>query len=134
MNAVSRQLGKTDSFLCVDIHHPTNLEALARMTSSGANVYLHLEKLVKSKRNPHLFPYGMPPYLLHQKMLLFDYRGADAELWVGSHNWTSRAIHGPNIEASMVVTLKKTSRLYSEANSNLEAVRGFCEPMDPNLL
>ena len=67
-------------------------------------------------------------------MLLFDYRGADAELWVGSHNWTSRAIHGPNIEASMVVTLKKTSRLYSEANSNLEAVRGFCEPMDPNLL
>ncbi len=41
-----------------------------------------------------------PPALLHAKMLLFWMPDGTAELWVGSHDWTKRALLGLNVEAS----------------------------------
>jgi len=131
----SKLLMESGSFLCVDIHHPTNLDVMANMSRAGANVYLHLKHMPK-QTGPELRDLtvtGMPKHLLHQKFLLFDFPNGEAELWLGSHNWTRRALEGPNVEASLVVSLSQESPLYKEAAENLKYARDtLCEQMDPN--
>jgi len=127
--SAARLLREPGSFLCVDIQIPTNLDVMAEMASEEANIYLHLARLANPPRRGDLVDL---PHLLHQKMLLFDYPGDDAELWIGSHNWTGRALGGLNIESSIVLSLKNGCPLYQEASDSLELVRTrFCELMDP---
>ena len=68
--------------------------------------------------------------LLHAKMLLFWAKDGTAELWVGSHNWTKRAILGLNVEASLVVRLKDSSPLFAAAADYLAHMKGIAEPFD----
>ena len=63
-------------------------------------------------------------------MLLFWSRNNPAELWVGSHNWTNRAIFGLNVEASLVVELRDSSRLFCDAAEYLQKIKGICEVFD----
>jgi len=85
-------------FLCVDIHLPTDIDCLAGLVRAGANVYLHLKHPMPQPRE---LKTGVPPYLLHPKLLLFDRQDGFSELWVGSHNWTARSLTGVNIESSL---------------------------------
>ena len=71
-----------------------------------------------------------PPALLHAKMLLFCGNDGTAELWVGSHNWTKRAILGLNVEASLVVRLKESSALFAAASDYLAHMKAIAEPFD----
>jgi hypothetical protein len=64
-------------------------------------------------------------------MLLFHLRDGTAELWVGSHNWTNRAILGLNVEASLVVTLRDDSPLLAQAAAYLEQVRTISQAFEP---
>ena len=48
-------------------------------------------------------------------MLLFWGNDGTGELWVGSHNWTKRALLRLNVEAILVVRLKVSSQLCGEA-------------------
>ena len=68
--------------------------------------------------------------MLHPKMLLFWSSDKTAELWVGSHNWTNRAILGLNVEASIVVKMKDSSPLFYEAAEYLNKTRSICEEFD----
>jgi len=134
-----RLLRNAGSFMCVDIHRPTNLDVLHSMSVNSANLFLHLRQIniALAKKSPeyaHLVADGMPKHLMHQKTVLLDYQGGEAELWVGSHNWTGRALKGPNVESSVVINLKQESDVYREAVSNLERVRDICKPMDVNKL
>ena len=52
-------------------------------------------------------------------------------MWVGSHNWTNRALLGLNIESSLVVRCKATSALFLAVASYLEQVKSICEVFDP---
>ena len=131
--ALSRHLATRLSgsgFLCVDLHLPTQLRPLRELSSSGANILLHLEEPGPDVPSPR----RMPNNLMHAKTLLFDIDDNLAELWVGSHNATSRAYGGLNIEASLVVRLDCQSPLYLQAESFLEAVRGRCDPFDLRLM
>jgi hypothetical protein len=133
--AASHLLKNSESFLCVDIHLPTNLDVMKSMSVDAANVFLHLERIPKQTIPDlrYLTERGMPEHLLHQKILLFDIPGNGAELWVGSHNWTTRALEGPNIEASLVLDLDRDSDLYKDALANLNYARDeVCERMDPD--
>lgn len=116
-----------DGFLCVDIHLPTDIDRLCQMKTAGANIYLYL-----LNPNPQLgeLKSKVPPHLLHPKQLLFDYADEPAELWVGSHNWTARALTGVNIEASLRVRLTPESKLYADAAGFLDAIRANCVPFD----
>jgi len=131
----SQLLLDSESFLCVDIHQPTNLDVMESMSRTGANIYLHLERIPKQNtpESRHLTVTGMPKHLLHQKLLLFDLPNGEAELWIGSHNWTRRALEGPNVEASIVLALGQESPLYKEALANLVYARDIvCKRMDPD--
>jgi hypothetical protein len=116
-----------DGFLCVDIHLPTDIDRLCQMKSAGANIYLYL---LNPNPQPGELRSKVPPHLLHPKILLFDYPSGPSELWVGSHNWTARALTGVNIEASLRVRLAAESGLYSDAANFLLAVRASCVPFD----
>jgi len=67
---------------------------------------------------------------MHSKMLLFALRDGTGELWVGSHNWTNRALLGLNIESSLVVRCQTSSALFAEAASYLEQIKSICEVFD----
>ena len=114
-------------FLCVDVHLPTDIDVLASMVSAGANVFLYLKN---PSPQPGDWKLEMPPHLLHTKLLIFDYKSDPSELWVGSHNWTARALTGVNIEASLRVELNKESALYMDAKSYLNDILSKCVPFD----
>jgi hypothetical protein len=116
-------------FLCVDIHLPTDIDRLCTMAAAGANVYLYLMNPVPQ---PGELKVRLPPHLMHTKMLLFDSLSEPADLWVGSHNWTARALTGVNIEASLSVRLSQDSELYGNTVDFLDAIRSNCERFDPN--
>lgn len=118
-------------FLCVDIHLPTDLDRLNELHAAGASIHLHLRDM---RANVGDKATGMPPHLLHAKMLLFDFPDGEAELWTGSHNWTIRALAGPNVECSLVVRLSQNSPLYAQARQFLQGCRSLCQPFDPTQL
>jgi hypothetical protein len=125
-NKVSPALKHESAFMCVDIHLPTDIDALADLARSGAHVRLFCEEIATYADSGR----KEPPCLLHPKMLLFWSPDKTAELWVGSHNWTRRAIFGLNVEYSVVLTLKDTSRLFCEAAEYLQQIKTICEPFD----
>lgn len=142
-------LSAPSSFLCVDIHLPTSIDQLRRL---AANI-----NLLDYDKNydyvalplPHLFvhlrapagqpevPYGgqqMPDHLLHPKLLLFEMGDGSAEVWVGSHNWTHRALSGLNLEATVVLRVSQTAGVYAEAREALSQMRELCLPFDYTLV
>ena len=121
-----RALQDEHGFACVDLHPPTEVEALATLARQGGRVHVYYEDI------PTYTDQGRkdPPCLLHAKMLLFWANDGTAELWVGSHNWTKRAILGLNVEASLVVRLKDSSPLFAAASQYLARMRGISEPFD----
>jgi len=115
------KLAAPSGYLCADLHSPTDIDRLADLVRAGADVHLYCEKIK-----------GIPDarHLLHAKLLLFDGPDEKAELWVGSHNWTRAALGGLNVEASLLVQVRKACSLYVEAFALLEKIRSVCEQFD----
>jgi hypothetical protein len=112
-------LQRPDSFYCVDAHKPTDLAMLAKLTSPDniLNLYLHQrERRVNGRRQ-------LDSHLLHTKLLLADFADGTAEVWVGSHNFTSYALRGGNMEASVVLTCTPGSDLYQQVAAYLDSIR-----------
>ncbi len=125
-NRLSSVLSQHDSFMCVDIHLPTDIDQLAQLVCKGANIRLYSEEIpTYSDSNKK-----EPSYLLHSKILLFWFTDNTAELWVGSHNWTNRAILGLNIETSVIFKLDMTSRLFFDAAEYLQKIKSVCSGFD----
>lgn len=117
-----------NSFLCVDIQRPTNIDHLADLVRSGCQVFLNMRRLPKEL---HKLKLSNSPGLLHTKIILSDMENSQAEFWIGSHNWTKFALIGPNTEASMVLQLVKNAPLYMAATYLLEEIRDkYCRPFD----
>lgn len=119
-------LKNEDSFLCVDIQKPTNIDHLASLVQKGVRVFLNIRRLPGS-----LVRYSTSPGLLHTKMLLSNRSNEQADFWIGSHNWTLSALVGPNKEGSMALRLGRDEALYTEVLSFLEDIRAnYCRPFD----
>ncbi len=119
-------------FLCLDIHAPTSIDDLADLKSRGVNVFLHLFDIAGQTEQAGM-P-ALPPHLMHAKMLLLDMPDGTAVLWTGSHNATNRAMYGINVEASVLLTLDRSSQVYLDAEAFVEAVRGKCQAFDGTLV
>jgi len=122
------RISPPDGFVCVDLHMPTDIDALAALVRDGAHVRLFCEDITTYRADGK----KELPFLLHTKFLLFLNRDKTAELWVGSHNWTNRALIGLNIESSLVIQMKDSSRLFFEAVEYLDKVKNVCEVFDLN--
>ena len=119
-------LKNEDSFLCVDIQKPTNIDHLASLVQKGVKVFLNIRRLPGP-----LAKYSTSSGLLHTKMLLSNRSNEQADFWIGSHNWTRPALVGPNKEGSMALRLDRDGALYTEVMSFLEDIRAnYCRPFD----
>lgn len=123
---LTRRLRGDHGFVCVDLHLPTDVDALAELTARAAQVRVHHESI----RTYTAHGRKEPPQLLHSKMLLFWSSDHMAELWVGSHNWTNRALLGLNVEASLVITTQDSSPLYMAAARYLARMKKISTPFD----
>ena len=63
-------------------------------------------------------------------MLLFWLKDQTVELWVGSHNWTNRAIAGLNIESSIVIQARNSSILFADAAQYLQKIKQICDEFE----
>jgi hypothetical protein len=122
-NLCSR-LKQPHGYLCVDVHLPTDIDELAQLVRRGADVRIYCEEISPPKGDRDL------RHLLHTKMLLFWMPDRTSELWVGSHNWTTRALTGLNAESSLVVKMHDSSGLFGEAAEYLERIKAICETFD----
>ena len=121
-----RVLSADNSFLCVDIQRPTNIDSLADLVSKGVKVFLNIRKL-----STQISKISTSPGLLHTKMILADMPDNKSEFWIGSHNWTAFALMGPNTEASLIVHMSNSAHLYSMSQHFLENIRHkYCRAFD----
>ncbi|TDN37033.1 hypothetical protein A8B98_06480 [Hymenobacter sp. UV11] len=121
-------LSQPESFCCVDLHLPTDVEKLHAFHRLGARQLFVQCHEVRQRGERHLHR-----HLLHTKLLLFDLPLGQAEVWVGSYNFTKQALLGANREASVVLTTTQGSALYQQVRAYLEAIRAdaHCHRFDP---
>lgn len=129
---LSELLGQSRSFCIVDIHIPTNFDNLLLFYQEGGTNFYVFAKQIKVKTGE----YYLQRHLLHTKMLVFDMPGNQAEVWVGSHNFTKQALRGVNREASMIFSCKQDDPVYLQARTYLKSVLADfdCKPFDPSKL
>jgi hypothetical protein len=125
-------LGQPGSFCIVDIHTPTNVDKLHLFHANGGTNFYIFAKEVQLKTGEHY----LQRHLLHIKMLVFDLPNKQAEIWIGSHNFTKQALHGINREASMIVPCYQGDVIYQQARAYLSSVLADpdCRPFDPKLI
>jgi HKD family nuclease len=118
-------LAMPPSFCCVDLRGGTNLNRLLAFHDARASeLFLFLRKVTQSSE------LALNRHLLHTKLLLFDLPDGQAELWVGSHNFTAYALGGGNREASLVLTVSQDVELYRQAKTYLLALKKECIRFD----
>jgi hypothetical protein len=119
-------ISKESSFLCVDPHPPTDLDRLGELAELGGNIYVYLKR-VNPKAPIELRREGNS--LLHPKTFLFDFDGRKPECFMGSHNMTSRALNGLNMEGSSWGVLDRSGDYYQQLAAFLEECKGECIPL-----
>ncbi len=127
LDALCKAIKEPNSFYCADIQLPTNIDNLAEYVRLGATeIYLHEYRLDPSV-------YNLNTTLLHSKIILFELLNGTFEIWIGSHNLTSYAINGLNLEASTVISCTKEDKIYIDTLKYLEEVRDkYCHRFDLN--
>lgn len=106
------------SFICVDVHWPSDMDVLADFVDARAvSCYVFCRELYEKGS------LQARQSLMHTKMLVVDLPDGEAEVWVGSHNFTAKALKGTNREVSVIVPCKQSSPFYEQARNYLEAIR-----------
>ncbi|OKH31125.1 hypothetical protein NIES2119_29595 [[Phormidium ambiguum] IAM M-71] len=130
VTGLAEVLQREDSYYCIDIHKPTNIDYLAEFKKLDSNIFLHDYELKSNSQNYELEMQQKNPYLLHSKMILFELPDYKVEIWVGSHNFTQRAIRGVNIESSIIIRTNQNSKIYSDVLKYLTFIKDNCIPFD----
>ncbi|MBN3946831.1 MAG: hypothetical protein HWQ38_10170 [Nostoc sp. NMS7] len=125
-------LKRENSYYCIDLHSPTNIDYLANFKRSGSNIFLHNYEIKKNSENYELKDKKKVSYLLHSKIILFEMPDNNVEIWLGSHNFTQRAILGVNIESSFIVKSNKDSKIYKDVLDYLTFIKDNCIVFDVN--
>jgi hypothetical protein len=132
VSGLAEVLNREGSYYCIDIHKPTNVDYLANFKELGSNIFLHDYELKSNSENYELEAQYKIPHLLHSKILLFELPDNNVEIWVGSHNFTQRAICGVNIESSILIRSNQDSKIYDDVLKYLTFIKDNCIPFDIN--
>jgi len=113
--------------LTASIRRPTNLEALASIAEDHpGSIRIH---------TMHARVGGSPPKeLLHSKLVLSERRDGEMDVLVGSHNWTGKALHGVNREASLHTCSRDDHPLVSGVRRHIEQCHGEAVPLSADNL
>ena len=112
-------LREEDSFMCVDLHLPTNVEKISNAVNYGCNFYMFLLEgkgdIYKEINNK----------LLHSKVIVFE--GVDYDyVLIGSHNQTNQALRGINEEFSLLLKINNQSETKRKIIEYLDNIRSLC--------
>lgn len=130
-NYLVNLLTKKDSFACIDISLPTNVSNVCEIAAQTDTLYFYtrsFSKVNSQGQTPH-----MVNHLLHSKILLFDLPNEQASIWIGSHNWTDRALSGINIETSLEILVNRNDKIYKEVKQLLADIKNQCHKVNPQL-
>jgi len=133
-NNLVNLLSKEDSFACVDLSYPTKVSEICDLSRHGANTYFYLRKIEKDNSSPDRgVELHLGGHLLHSKVFLFDLPDGKASIWIGSHNWTDRALSGINIETSIEIKTAKDGPVYKQIESLLRSIKNKCHKVNSDL-
>jgi len=127
LKALGQALKKDNSFICADIQLPTNIDKILEYSKFGVTeIYLHSYRQAPSE-------YTQNTNLLHSKVFVFEQDNDNVEIWVGSHNLTTFALKGLNLESSLSIKCNKTDKIYQDVYNYLQYVKNkFCFKFAPN--
>ena len=124
--SLTNALKKPNSFVCLDLSEPTRIDAIKSFCIDGAEEFYWHKYRLRRLSNYRL---------LHSKVLLFDLPNGDAEIWIGSMNFTLPAIKGHNIESISKIQCAQGDAIYNEALEFLLFVKNnLCFKFDPDQL
>lgn len=132
VRGLAEVLKREGSYYCIDIHKPTNIDYLANFKELGSNIFLHDYELKSNSENYELQTQYKKFHLLHSKIILFELPDNNVEIWIGSHNFTQRAICGANIESSIIIRTNQNSKIYDDVSKYLTFIKNNCIPFDTN--
>jgi NgoFVII restriction endonuclease len=113
------KLAYADSYMCVDISTPTDLDKLNSLVKDyKSTIYLHCVEFYPKDAQSKEFQ-----RLLHSKILLFKLPNGQAKIWLGSHNFTQFALSGLNFESSVLIETEQNSELYQNVEEYIENVK-----------
>jgi hypothetical protein len=108
-----------NSFMCVDLHLPTDVEQICNAVNSDCKFYMFMAEGkggIYSEINNSL---------LHTKLILFEGEKYDYVL-LGSHNQTAHAIKNINAESSVLIQIKSDSNTKRNIVDYLEYLKSTC--------
>jgi hypothetical protein len=108
-----------NSYMCVDLHLPTNVEQITNSVNNGCNFYMFLFEV----KADNIFSFNNN--LLHSKVVLFEGLEFDYVL-VGSHNQTAHAVTGLNMEFSFLMKIDPNSGAKKKILKYLDSIKELC--------
>lgn len=115
--------------LSVSVQFPTDLKALCRLSGPlGDNLHIHLGGDRPLERSGRFSP------LMHSKVVWVGAAAGQVTIFVGSHNWTSTALDGVNLEASVRVECREDEAFARAAKDHLDACFAAGVRFDPAAL
>ena len=112
-------LKKDESYMCADLHTPTNIECITNAVNDGCNFYMFL---LEGKGDIYS---ALHNRLLHSKLVVFEGKNFDYIL-VGSHNQTGQALNDINEEFSLLLKINPQSNTKENIIEYLEFIRSLC--------
>jgi hypothetical protein len=112
-------LRNPNSYMCVDLHQPTNIVQITKAVNNHANFFMFI---LEGKGDIYKEIYNR---LLHSKLIVFEGEEFDYVL-VGSHNQTGPATKGMNEEFSLLLKIDPQSVTKRNIISYLEFIRSLC--------
>jgi hypothetical protein len=112
-------LSDENSYMCVDLHLPTNVEQITNSVNNGCNFHMFLFEV----KADNIFSFNNN--LLHSKVVLFEGLEFDYVL-VGSHNQTAYAVTGLNMEFSFLMKIDSNSEAKKKILKYLDSIKELC--------
>ncbi|MDY3554239.1 hypothetical protein R5W24_003358 [Gemmata sp. JC717] len=115
--------------LCVSVQFPTNIDALRDLSGLlGDRLFIHL-----GSKKPEEIAVGKSTLspLLHSKIIWIAHGQETVSIFVGSHNWTSKALDGANFEASTLLVCEPNEQFSQDVKAHLDACVHASEVFNP---
>jgi len=122
-----RRLGAGRCRLTVSVQFPTDLDALCLLSGQlGDRLHIHLGSDTPFEQSGKQFS-----PLMHSKVIQLDNTAGGVTTFVGSHNWTSTALDGVNMEAAVRILSEADDPAALAAKEHLDACFAAGVPFDP---
>lgn len=125
LRLISNHGVKTNSRLVASVRWPTDIGALGRLARAIPNhVFIHQGYCHPQEKI-------LDRAMMHSKVVYIEKKGGNADILVGSHNWTGNALEGNNLEASVHVRCSREDQFAEQVRHHVESCISESRLFDP---